>query len=260
LVSHLLGICRAGWYKNRGKLKFRDERLKEDILEILKANPGYGHRRIALALSLGKRRVRRVMRLFGIKPYKRKARWSKKRDRGRLAAKYPNLIKNSCPIKPGIILAGDFTRIPYRGGIVYLTTFIDLYTREIVGWSVATRHTSDLVINSLFDAIKTLGKIPLTIHTDQGAEYTGGEYTRLLEKLGIRVSLSRKRSPWENGYQESFYDNFKTDLGLEFDRFESLGELIEAVHQTIAYYNQTRIHTSLKMSPRQFLHLYNQRT
>ncbi len=74
------------------------------------------------------------------------------------------------------------------------------------------------------------------------------------------VSMSRKRSPWENGYQESFYDNFKTDLGLEFDRFDFLGELITAVHQAITYYNQDRIHTSLKMSPRQFLHLYNQRS
>ncbi len=184
LVSRLLGLCRAGWYRNRGKLSSRDERLKEDILEILKDNPGYGHRRIALALSLGKRRVRQVMLPHGIKPYKRKARWSKKRDRSRLAALYPNLIKNSCPIKPGVVLAGDFTRIPYRGGIVYLATFMNLFTREIVGWSVSTRQTQDLVINALFGSIKTLGRTSPVAHTDRGAEYTGGEYIRLLQKLG----------------------------------------------------------------------------
>jgi putative transposase len=137
---------------------------------------------------------------------------------------------------------------------------MDLYTREIVGWNVSTKHTSELVINAFFDAVKTLGKMPKIIHTDQGSEYNCKEYTTLLEKLGIQISMSKKGSPWENGYQESYYDNFKTDLGLEFDRFSSLGELIEAIHQTIVYYNQTRIHTALKMSPAQFKHVYNQRS
>jgi putative transposase len=64
--------------------------------------------------------------------------------------------------------------------------------------------------------------------------------------------MSKKASPWENGYQESFYNNFKTDLGLEFDRFTNKGELIAAIYQTINYYNKERIHTKLKMSPVQF--------
>ena len=62
-----------------------------------------------------------------------------------------------------------------------------------------------------------------------------------MEKLGVKISMSAKGSPWENGYQESFYDNFKTDLGAEFERFE-----------TINYYNKERIHTKLKMSPIKF--------
>jgi len=66
--------------------------------------------------------------------------------------------------------------------------------------------------------------------------------------------MSKKSSPWENGYQESFYNNFKTDLGLEFERFNTSGELIEGVHQTINYYNKQRIHTTLKMSPISFKH------
>lgn len=240
-------------------MKTRDELLREQILDVISVNPGYGHRRIALALNLGKRRVRRAMRLYGIKPYKRKARWTKRRDLNRPDAKYTNLIKGSCPIGPGIVLVSDFTRIPYQGGVVYLATFMDLYTREIVGWNVATRHTQELVINAFFDAIKTLGKIPKIVHSDQGSEYQSKEYTTLMGKLGIQISMSKKGSPWENGYQESWYDNFKTDLGLEFDRFKTLGELIEAIHQTICYYNQTRIHTALKMSPVQFKHIYNQR-
>jgi len=230
--------------------------LREQIIKVLEVNPSYGHRRIAMELKTGKNRVRRVMKEFGIKPYKRKARWRKKRDYGKPPAPYPNLIKGSCPIKPEVILVGDFTRIPYKEGIVYLATYMDLFTREIVGWNISAKHTADLVMNALFDAIKTLGKLPKIVHTDQGSEYQSKDYQAMLSKLGIRVSMSKKASPWENAYQESFYDNFKTDLGLEFDRFNSIGELIEEVHQTISYYNHRRIHTTLKMSPSRYKSLH----
>jgi len=251
-ISQLLNICRIGFYKKRDKLKARDEILKEQILSCLQLNPAYGHRRIAIHLKLGKNKVRRVMKLYGIKPYKRMARWRKKRDYGKPEAPYSNLIKGLCPIRPGIILVGDFTRIPYFGGIIYVATFMDLYTREIVGWSISTRHTSELVINALFDAIKTLGKMPIIIHTDQGSEYNCRQYLELLKRFGIQISMSKKASPWENGYQESWYDNFKTDLGLEIERFEDLGELIEAIHTTINYYNNKRIHLALRMPPAKF--------
>ena len=260
LICETLGISRTVIYHPNLKLQARREQLRTQILDVLAVNPSYGYRRVAMALRVGKKRVRKTMHDFGIKPYKRKARWTKRRDLCKPEAKYVNLIKGSCPVKPGIILVGDFTRIPYKGGIVYLATFMDLYTREIVGWNVATRHAQELIINAFFDAIKTLGKIPMIIHSDQGSEYQSQEYTTLLNKLGIQISMSRKGSPWENGYQESWYDNFKTDLGLEFDRFTTVGELIEAIHQTITYYNQSRIHTALKMSPLQFRLFYNQRS
>lgn len=64
--------------------------------------------------------------------------------------------------------------------------------------------------------------------------------------------MSTKASPWENGYQESFYNNFKTDLGLEFDRFQTEGHLLETIHHTLHSYNHKRIHTTLRMSPAKF--------
>jgi len=225
--------------------------LKDQILKVLELNPSYGHRRIALALEIGKKRTRRVMRLNNIKPYKRKARWTKKKDYGKPPSGYPNLIKGSCPLKPNIIFAGDFTRLIWNGRIIYLATFIDLYTREIVGWSVSMKHTTEFVIEAYLDAVRTVGK-SLIVHTDQGSEYNSKEYIKFMENLGVKVSMSAKASPWENAYQESFYDNFKTDLGAEFERFETIGEFVEAIHQTINYYNKERIHTKLKMSPIKF--------
>ena len=218
LISFSLIIPRRNLYNHSTKQNGVDLALKDQILKVLELNPSYGHRRVALALGIGKKRARRVMKLYGIKPYKRKARWTKKKDYGKPPSGYPNLIKGSCPLKPNIVVAGDFTRLIWNGRIIYLATF---------------------------------GK-SLIVYTDQGSEYNSKEYTKFMEGLGVKISMSAKAGPWENAYQESFYDNFKTDLGLEFERFETIGEFVEAIHQTISYYNNRRIHTKLRMSPFKF--------
>lgn len=252
LLSTVLHLSRRILYKKQVSKKEQDEILKQQILSVLELHPGYGHRRIALELHVGKKKIRRVMKQYGIKPYKRKSRWRKKRDERRMPQPYPNLVKGTCPIKPGTVLVGDFTHLTYQSKILYVATYMDLCTREIVGWYVSNKHTKEIVLEALVDAIKTLKEIPKIVHTDQGSEYCSKENISFLASLGIQISMSKKASPWENGYQESFYNNFKTDLGLEFDRFQTLGEFIEAIHQTISYYNTERIHTTLKMSPEQF--------
>lgn len=250
-IARSLGVPKRNLYNQNTKQLVKDELLKNQILKVLEANPAYGHRRIAIELGVGKKRARRVMRLFGIKPFKRKARWTKKKDWGQPPSGFPSLIKGSCPVKPNVYFVGDFTRLVWNQRVIYLATFMDLFTREVVGWSVSTRHTTELVIDAFLDAVKTVGK-PLIVHTDQGSEYNSQDYLRFMESLGVRISMSAKASPWENGYQESFYDNFKTDLGLEFERFETIGEFVEAIHKTISYYNNQRIHTRLKTSPVKF--------
>jgi len=254
-LSSALGFPRQSFYCQNTKQNQKDELLKDQILKVMKLNPAYGHRRVALDLKINRKRARRVMNLYGLKPYKRKARWTKKKDWGQPDAGYPNLIKGVCPLKPNFFFAGDFTRLIWNQKVFYLATFMDLFTREIVGWSLSTRHTAKLVIDAYFEALKTVGKSAI-VHTDQGAEYKSRDYQSFIISLGIQISMSAKASPWENGYQESFYDNFKTDLGLEFERFETIGEFVEAIHQTIRYYNQERIHTKLKTPPAEFRRQY----
>lgn len=200
------------------------------------------------------------MKKYKIKPYKRMARWKKRRDLNKKPTPFPNLIKRICPIKPNFVYVSDFTHITYQNKRLYLATFMDLFTREIIGWSLSNRHNEELVLNAFLDTLKNNQfQLPGMVHSDQGSEYTCKQYTGLLTYLGIQISMSKKKSPWENAYQESFYSNFKTDLGLEFDRFNTLGELIEAIHQTINYYNKARIHTSLRMPPAEFKRLYDQK-
>jgi len=241
------------------KLPGKDDRLKQQILAVLASNPAYGHRRIAIALGISKKRASRIMKKYGIKPTKRKQPIKKRLDLRRPDAIYPNHIKSFCPISPNLVYVGDFTYIKHHDKYIYLATYMDLFTREIVGRSISNTHTKYLVLDALLSAFEnTKYKLPKFIHTDQGSEYNCKQYTNFVQYLNINVSMSKKASPWENGYQESFYSNFKTELGLDFDRFETVGELVEAIHQQINYHNNTRIHTSLKMSPLQFKNKYYQ--
>src|SRR3990167_5335427 len=218
-LAHKLGISRGMlYYKHRKPVE--DEKLKVEIEKVLFDHPSYGHRRIAMELGLNRKRIRR-------------------------------LIKNFCPIRSNIVWVGDFTHIRFGDCWVYLATVMDIYTREIVGWHLANTHAKDLVIDAFLDALDKRRQAPVYFHSDQGSEYESDEYLKLLEDQGIIISMSRKSSPWENGYQESFYSGFKLDLGPT-NHYQDLGELIEAVARTIHYYNTERIHTKLKTSPEKF--------
>jgi transposase InsO family protein len=81
------------------------------------------------------------------------------------------------------------------------------------GWDISRRHTKELVLNTVLDAIKNQDfKLPKVIHSDQGSEYNCKGCINFLNYLGIQISMSKKQSPWENSHQESFYNNFKTDM------------------------------------------------
>lgn len=250
-LAKKLGVSRGMLYY-RHKRPAADESLKADIEKVLKDNPSYGHKRIALELKLNKKRIRRIMKKFHLMPKRRwKQGFIKPDDLGKPETRYLNLIESFCPIRPNIVWVGDFTHIRFRDGWVYLATVMDIYTREIVGWYLSTNHSKDLIIEAFLDAVDKRKTVPVYFHSDQGSEYESEEYLKLVENQGIIISMSRKSSPWENGYQESFYSGFKLDLG-ETNHYQDLGELIEAVARTIHYYNTKRIHTKLKMSPLAF--------
>lgn len=189
------------------------------------------------------------MKLFGIKPYRRRRKGNYRKTKD-YSAIYSNLLLTNIPQYPNHIWAGDFTRIGYKGKIIYLATIIDIFTRVIVGFSVSTSHNVYLVINAFLSAVQSHAP-PEILHSDQGSEYKSSANIALVENAGTKVSMSRKAAPWENGYQESFYDKLKVDLG-DPNRFDDLGELIAEIYQTIHLYNTQRIHTKLKMPPVQY--------
>lgn len=248
-LAQRLGISRSMLYYQH-KRPVIDEELKRQIESVLSKNPAYGHKRLAIELKLNKKRIRRVMKKFNIKPYRRRVKKPvKKEDMGKAAVENEiNIYKLLCPIFPNTVWVSDFTYIKFQEHFIYVATIMDMFTREIIGIAISRFHNRNLVMEAFMDAEKKTGTHPVYLHSDQGSEYTSEEYQQCVKSKGIIFSFADKASPWQNGFQESFYDKFKVDLG-EVGRFETIGEIIEGIYKIIHYYNNERIHTTLKTNP-----------
>jgi len=253
-LARSLGIARSSLYYRSLRDK-KDEAARNEIQAVLDQHPHYGHKRIALELGWNKKRSLRIMHKFDLHPKRRKKKPHKPDDEGNTPSLVGNIAKTICPIRPNALWVGDFTYLPWRDDFIYLATALDVYTREIVGWHIGLNHTTSLVIEAFLDGAARTSGTPAIFHSDQGSEYISGGYEKLLETLNITPSYSKKSSPWENGYQESFYGNFKFELGSTTG-FKDLGELCEAIHKQINYYNTNRIHTSIKTQPATFRKQY----
>ena len=254
-LAKKLGVSRSSLYYKH-KMPARDEEIKKQIESVLADHFDYGHKRIAIELKLNKKRILRVMKKYGIKPSRRRVkRFKKVKDINQPATNIPNIFKTLSPIKPDVIWASDFTYIKYKQKFIYLATLIDVVTKEIVGYNISRYHNKELVLGALENSLSKFNS-PEYIHSDQGSEYRSQEYQQLAKKVGIKLSMSDKGSPWQNGYQESFYGKFKVLLG-RVNRFESLGELIAEIHQQMYYYNNKRIQSTIKTQPNKYRQIIN---
>ena len=249
-----LGVSRSSLYYKRKREEI-DLELKRQIEAVQVDHKAYGHKRIAIELKMGHNRIRRIMKKYGLKPYRKRAkRYVKKKDRGKPPTTISNLVKplleQKLLVRPNQIWCTDFTYIRFQGKFIYLATIIDLFTREIVGVNILRFHNRFLVIGALEDAVIHYN-VPVIVHSDQGSEYDSEDFIAFVKIIGAKISMSEKASPWQNGHQESFFGHFKLEAG-DLNRFESLGELIEYIYQQVYYYNNKRIHSVLKMTPIEF--------
>jgi putative transposase len=239
-----LSVSRATIYY-KSTLEPKDEALKQEILDVVTTHPAYGHKRIAIHLHINKKRVLRVMKKYNITPIIKRR--SKPKGSTPKSVHCTDWLNQLCPLTPNAIWASDFTYIHFQYHWWYVATVIDVYTREIIGIAMSRYHNQKLVYDALQDAL-TFRPPPQFIHADQGSEYTAEEYQQFVESTGITLSYSPKGSPWKNCYQESFYSNFKLELGSITDCKDSV-ELFERICTQIHYYNHKRIHTALQMAP-----------
>ena len=141
----------------------------------------------------------------------------------------------------------DFTYLWFQRSWHYLAVVLDLKTRQVVGWRLGLRHSSELTHAALLDALRKYPS-PSILHSDQGTEYLSYRHQLTCNQYEITLSCSSKSSPWQNGFMERFFGSFKPELG-KLTQYQDLGQLHEAIALTVHYYNTERIHLALKMSP-----------
>lgn len=262
-ICKALGVSRANTYVTP-KLDSKDKILANLIATIRVDNPYYGLVRLKLCLQLelnqnhSLNKLRRVCNKYSLKAKSYSKKHLKLRDRGLPDTQIPNLLKaltdNNNANNPGItrpnhVWCSDFTYLRFQGYWYYLATTMDVYTKEILGHHLSTRHNTSLVLTALGTAIYKYG-IPEIIHTDQGSEYRSIEYLNYLQNNYILVSNSAKSSPWENGFQESFYGKFKPELEIhKLPYGTTFIDLYNYICNQINYYNKYRIHTTIQDTP-----------
>lgn len=247
-LAQTLGVSRSSLYYHPLR-PAQDEQLREDIVATFSEHPAYGYRRVALHLSINKKRAQRVMRKYGLQPTVRR----KQPIYGRKTSGsgIPNRTANITPIMANAIWNGDFTEFWWHGRKIYLATIIDRYTRELIAWQLGFHHTTRLILDVLEEAVRKRDEVATIFHSDQGSEYTAHACVEWLISHKILPSHSPKANPWRNGHQESFYNTFKLEFGKP-SRHQTIEALTEAIGRYIHYYNTRRIHGTLKMPPRTF--------
>jgi transposase InsO family protein len=176
----------------------------------------YGSRRIAKELKMGRFLVRRLMgeqQLKAIAPKSFVPRTTDSRHGGRIS---PNLLKVLGEIsQPGQVIVGDITYLPLQNGkFCYLATFQDKLTRRIVGWAVMAEMTAELVVRALAMGLRR-GLIAQNaiIHTDRGSQYVSNIYRALLQRHGLRQSMSGKGNCYDNAQADAFLCPIQNRIG-----------------------------------------------
>jgi putative transposase len=253
-ICEVLGLSRSSFYHAAKPTPTQraDEEIGALVEEIFRRHKrNYGYRRIAEELRdqdvhVSNDRIRRIMKTRGLIAIQPKNFIPRTSD-GRADKPSKNLLADGAfPEAPNQAWAGDITYIPTSKGWVYLAIVIDLYTRKVVGWSLADHMRSELVLNALDQALRSNPKNPGRIfHSDRGSQYGSKVYRIPLEKAGIRQSMSRRANPYDNAWTESMIGTLKAEM-LRGGCFESIQDAqTELFSYLESYYNTQRKHSSL---------------
>lgn len=156
--------------------------------------------------------------------------------------------------KPNQAWVGDITYVPTEEGWLYLSTWIDLYSRKIVGWSMAPRMTADIVVSAFRMALfRQKGQAPQLVHSDRGSQYASDAFRKELKTFGCTQSMSRKGNCWDNAVAESFFGTLKTEL-VHHEKYKTREQARLSIFDYIEmFYNKRRAHSHLNyLSPEDF--------
>ncbi|MCP3771583.1 MULTISPECIES: IS3 family transposase [unclassified Streptomyces] len=253
LLCRLLKVARSSFYawmvgeQARAARRAADDALAQEITVLhIASRCTYGVPRIHAELRrlewrVNRKRVERVMRERGIAGVTRRKRRSLTRPAKKAVPAHDLIGRDFTAHTPGRKLVGDITYIPTDEGWLYLATWLDLATREIVGYSMADHHRASLVVDALAMAAGRSDLQPgCIVHSDRGAEYTADELHREIGRLGLRQSMGRTGSCYDNAAAESFFALLKAEIGTRRwpDRTTARAEIFTFIE---AFYNRKRL-------------------
>ena len=264
LLCRMLGVSKSGYYAWRrrppSKRARRDAILLEKIETIHRnSRATYGSPRVhaelrAIGICCGRKRVTRLMRQAKLRGCLR-GRRIKTSYRAALQHAAPDLVRrNFAAGEPDKLWVADITYVRSREGFVYLAFILDVCSRKVVGWSMATHLRTELVVDALLMAIARRKPAPgLVHHSDRGAQYTSLSFGKRLEDEGLLPSMGRVGSAYDNALAESFVATLKTEL-LYRSRWSTRQSVKTAIFEYIeGFYNTRRRHSALGYtSPSEF--------
>jgi putative transposase len=222
-MCQVLSISVSGYYAWRQRRPSARQKANEAMVERIRAihaesGATYGSPRLhaelaAQGIRCNKKRVERLMRVHRIQARQRKRRRPRTTDSKHSLPVAPNVLNRAFEAEaPDQKWVTDITYIPTAEGWLYLAAVMDLYSRRIVGWSMASRMTSRLVKDALKLAIAQRQPGPgLVHHSDRGSQYASADYCLLLTARGMVASMSRKGNCYDNAPMESFFGTLKTE-------------------------------------------------
>lgn len=264
VVCDALRISRAGFYAWRSEEESaraqRDRELLPLVREVFwRHKRRYGARRIAFELAVqgepcGVERVAKLLKIQGLAAIQPKS-FVPKTTQSRHSLGYsPNLLLHAPPpTRLNEVWVADITYIPLRtGDFAYLALVMDLFSRRILGWDLASLMTETLVLEALRQAIGLRQPSPNLIHhSDRGGQYAGGAYRAVLRRAAMRQSMSRADECTDNAFMESCFGTIKTEL--EMTEYDNVTHARAEIGPYLTYYNLERRHSSLGyLSPIQF--------
>ncbi|HBR4565325.1 IS3 family transposase [Klebsiella pneumoniae] len=270
LLCRVLDVHPSGFYawlqQPHSQRHQADLRLTGQIKQFwLESGCVYGYRKIHLDLrdsgqQCGVNRVWRLMKRVGIKAqvgYR-----SPRARKGEASIVSPNRLQRQFnPDAPDERWVTDITYIRTHEGWLYLAVVVDLFSRKIIGWSMQSRMTKDIVLNALLMAVwRRNPQKQVLVHSDQGSQYTSHEWQSFLKSHGLEGSMSRRGNCHDNVVAESFFQLLKRERikkKLYGTREEARSDIFDYIEM---FYNSKRRHgSSDQMSPTEYENQYYQR-
>ena len=267
VLCEVLEVSPSGYHQRQQRAlpdKPRRSRVSDDaLLAYIKAihlqvKGEYGWPRmwkelLARGVRVGKERVRKLMARHGIRA-RHKRKYIATTNSNHSLPVAPNLLKrNFTATAPNQVWTSDITYVATAEGWLYLAVIIDLFSRQVVGWSMQSHMKAGLVTDALRMAwFRRRPEAGVIVHSDRGSQYCSGLFQDALKAYGMRSSMSRRGDCWDNAPTESLWGSLKV-ARLHGRHFATRRAAMDEVVDWLGFYNARRLHSTLNyVSPMMF--------